>query len=147
MTTLIRLCLPLHLNVEVQLSVMVIQYEINRSIKVCTQFFFTFLNLSLYKTICNFQAASSRDIEGSSKSGSDVALTSFEPPTFVMKLDEPFINSVDLGLRFPPGSVLSMIQMNTAPPYTYKLVSNIVPPLTYGKYFSNNPILDNICIN
>ncbi|KJH49619.1 hypothetical protein DICVIV_04229, partial [Dictyocaulus viviparus] len=55
--------------------------------------------------------------------------------------DENTVDQVDLGLRFPPGSVIAITQANKGPPFRYELTPNIVPPLSYGEIYTSQPVL------
>ncbi|VDM80269.1 unnamed protein product [Strongylus vulgaris] len=74
-------------------------------------------------------------------SGSGSGITSFEYQKSVDMLGNEVIDQLNLGVRFPPGSIVTLTQANKGPPFLYQLSPNIVPPLSYGEYFSNRPIL------
>ncbi|KAE9418309.1 hypothetical protein Angca_009269, partial [Angiostrongylus cantonensis] len=69
--------------------------------------------------------------------GSPSQITSFDHRTSVLRLDGGVIDRVNLGLRFPPGSVIALTQVNDGPPFVYELIPNVVPPLSYGEIYSN----------
>ncbi|KHJ96724.1 phosphoglycerate mutase family protein [Oesophagostomum dentatum] len=51
------------------------------------------------------------------------------------------IDQMNLGIRFPPGSVVTLNQTNRGSSNSYQLNPNVVPPLSYGEYFSNRAVL------
>ncbi|KAL6743596.1 hypothetical protein Aduo_016617 [Ancylostoma duodenale] len=77
----------------------------------------------------------------SASSGSGTAITSFDWHMSVDMLESEVVDQVNLGLRFPPGSIVALTQVNKGPPYLYQLTPNIVPPFSYGEFFSNRPVL------
>ena len=50
------------------------------------------------------------------------------------------LNPVEMGLRFPPGSVLTAVRATDEPPHGYRIVNNMIPPLTYGESCSTAPV-------
>ncbi|EPB67711.1 phosphoglycerate mutase family protein [Ancylostoma ceylanicum] len=77
----------------------------------------------------------------SASSGSATAITSFDWHMSVDMLEGEVVDQVNLGIRFPPGSIVALTQVNKGPPYLYQLSPNIVPPLSYGEFYSNRPVL------
>ncbi|KAJ1348703.1 hypothetical protein KIN20_004061 [Parelaphostrongylus tenuis] len=69
-------------------------------------------------------------------------IASFDNHSSVRLLDNDVIDRVNIGLRFPPGSVIALTQINEASPFIYELFPNIVPPLSYGEFYSNEPAVE-----
>ncbi|KAK6011635.1 hypothetical protein OSTOST_23274 [Ostertagia ostertagi] len=62
---------------------------------------------------------------------------------YVDRSEEEAIDRVGLGLRFPPGSVVS-VQLNSGggQSASYELCPGVVPPLSYGELYTNRPVFD-----
>ncbi|VDK61146.1 unnamed protein product [Cylicostephanus goldi] len=72
---------------------------------------------------------------------SGTPITSFEYQMSIDTLGNEVIDQTTLGVRFPPGSVVTLIQKNKGPPFLYQLAPNIVPPLSYGELFTNKAVV------
>ncbi|CAJ0588450.1 unnamed protein product [Cylicocyclus nassatus] len=87
-------------------------------------------------------ASSQGDQKGrSTTSDSGTPITSFEYQMSIDTLGNEVIDQTTLGVRFPPGSVVTLIQKNKGPPFLYQLAPNIVPPLSYGELFTNKAVV------
>ncbi|KAK6042522.1 Tat pathway signal sequence domain protein [Cooperia oncophora] len=54
------------------------------------------------------------------------------------------IDRIRLGVRFPPGSVVTLNLIDTGPPMAYELLPDVVPPLSYGELYSNGPVFESV---
>ncbi|CAJ0579443.1 unnamed protein product, partial [Mesorhabditis spiculigera] len=50
------------------------------------------------------------------------------------------LNTCELGLRYPPGCVVTVARVSDGPPAQYQMINGLIPPLTYGREFSNRPV-------
>ncbi|CAB3398300.1 unnamed protein product [Caenorhabditis bovis] len=57
--------------------------------------------------------------------------TSYEDPIYSCDVNNRS-QKLDLGVRYPPGSVMALRRVNDSPPYVLETVPNIIPPLTAG---------------
>ncbi|VDP12840.1 unnamed protein product [Heligmosomoides polygyrus] len=74
--------------------------------------------------------------------GTASPITSFDWHQSVDMLEGDVVDQVNLGLRFPPGSVIALNQVNKGPPFLYQLTPGVIPPLSYGETFTNSAIVE-----
>ncbi|CAJ0931296.1 unnamed protein product, partial [Mesorhabditis belari] len=54
--------------------------------------------------------------------------------------EDEALNTTELGIRYPPGCVVTVAREADGPPAIYQLISGIIPPFTFGQQFSNKPV-------
>ncbi|CAJ0930932.1 unnamed protein product, partial [Mesorhabditis belari] len=54
--------------------------------------------------------------------------------------EDEALNTTELGIRYPPGCVVTVAREADGPPAIYQLISRIIPPFTFGRQFSNKPV-------